>query len=77
MSVDLPDGSAVLSTKLVPATRRSVFDLSVGPDRTILYQKNVEAVCCNETEIRHEVLQSVLHELGHEFGRDESQLVDV
>jgi hypothetical protein len=53
MSVDLPDGSAVLSTNFVPATRRSVFDLSVGPDRTILYQKNDEAVCCNETEISH------------------------
>ena len=51
MSVDLPDGSAVLSTKLVPAPRRSAFDLSVGPDRIILYQKNVEAVCCNEIEI--------------------------
>jgi len=61
----------------VPATRRSVFDLSIGLDRIILYQKDIEAVCSNETEIRHEVTQTVLHELGHYFGMDEAQLKDV
>ena len=61
----------------VPATRRSVFDLSIGPDRIVLYQKNIEAVCSNESEIRHEVRQTVLHELGHYFGMDEDQLKDV
>jgi predicted Zn-dependent protease with MMP-like domain len=61
----------------VPATRRSVFDLSIGPDRIILYQKNIEAVCCNEAEIRNEVRQTLLHELGHYFGMDEAQLEDV
>lgn len=61
----------------VPATRRSVFDLPIGPDRIILYQKNIEAVCSNEAEIRHEVRQTVLHELGHYFGMDEAQLRDV
>ena len=29
----------------VPATQKSVFDLSTGPNRIVLYQKNVEAVC--------------------------------
>ncbi|MBZ5502502.1 MAG: metallopeptidase family protein [Acidobacteriia bacterium] len=61
----------------VPATRRSVFDLSIGPDHIVLYQKNIEAVCSNETEIRHEVRQTVLHELGHYFGMNEAQLKDV
>ena len=61
----------------VPSTRRSVFDLSIGPDRIILYQKNIEAVCRNETEIRQEVRQTVLHELEHYFGMDEAQLKDV
>ena len=60
-----------------PATQRSVFDLPTGPDRIILYQKNIEAVCRNEAEIRHEVRQTVLHELGHYFGMDEAQLKDV
>ena len=61
----------------VPATRRSVFDLSIGPNRIILYRKNIEAVCSNDAEIRHEVRQTVLHELGHYFGMDEAQLRDV
>jgi predicted Zn-dependent protease with MMP-like domain len=61
----------------VPATQKSVFDLSTGPSRIVLYQKNIEALCRNEAEIRHEVRQTVLHELGHYFGMDEAQLKDV
>ena len=41
------------------------------------YRKNIEAVCRNDTGIRHEVRQTVLHELKHYFGMDESQLKGV
>jgi len=61
----------------VPATQKSVFDLSHGPNSVVLYQKNIEAVCSSDAEIRHEVRQTVLHELGHYFGMDEEQLKDV
>ena len=61
----------------VPATRKSAFDLCSGPNRIILYQRNIEAICSNKAEIRHEVRQTVLHELGHYFGMNESQLKDV
>jgi predicted Zn-dependent protease with MMP-like domain len=61
----------------VPTTKKSVFDLSSGPDRIVLYQKNIEAVCSNEEEIRTEIRQTVLHELGHYFGMTEAQLEDV
>jgi predicted Zn-dependent protease with MMP-like domain len=61
----------------VPATQKSVFDLSHGPNRVVLYQKNIEAVCSSDAEIRHEVRQTVLHELGHYFGLDEEQLKNV
>ena len=61
----------------VPATQKSVFDMSYGPDRIVIYQKNIEAVCSSDAEIRHEVRQTVLHELGHYFGMDEEQLKDV
>jgi predicted Zn-dependent protease with MMP-like domain len=43
----------------------------------VLYQKNIEAVCSNEDEIRKEIRQTVLHELGHYFGMTETQLEDV
>lgn len=61
----------------VPTTRKSVFDLPAGPDRIVLYQKNIEAVCSNEAEIRQEIRLTVLHELGHYFGMTEAQLEDV
>jgi len=61
----------------VPTTRKSVFDVPSGPDRIVLYQKNIEAVCSNEDEIRQEVRLTVIHELGHYFGMTEAQLEDV
>jgi len=61
----------------VPATKKSVFDLPAGPDYVVLYQKNIEAVCSNEAEIREQIRRTVIHELGHYFGMDEDQLKDV
>jgi predicted Zn-dependent protease with MMP-like domain len=60
-----------------PATEKGTFDLPYGPDHIILYQKNIEAVCRTEREIREQVLLTVMHELGHYFGMDEEQLKDV
>lgn len=61
----------------VPATKRSVFDISLGPAHIVLYQKNIEAVCSSETEIRQQIRQTLMHELGHYFGMTEEQLRDV
>jgi predicted Zn-dependent protease with MMP-like domain len=61
----------------VPSTQKSVFDLPRSPNRIVLYQKNIEAICSSEAEIRREVRQTVLHELGHYFGMSEAQLKDV
>jgi predicted Zn-dependent protease with MMP-like domain len=61
----------------VPATEKSLFALPGGPDRIVLYQKNIEAVCSNEDEIREEIRLTVVHELGHYFGMSEAQLEDI
>ncbi len=61
----------------VPTTKKSVFDLPTGPDHIVLYQKNIEAVCSNEAEVRHQIRQTLMHELGHYFGMTEEQLKDV
>lgn len=61
----------------VPMTRKSVFDVSTGPDYVVLYQKNIEAVCSNEAEIREQIRRTVIHEFGHYFGMDEEQLKNV
>ena len=61
----------------VPATKKSVFDLPTGPAHIVLYQKNIEAVCSSEAEVRHQIRQTLIHELGHYFGMTEEQLKDV
>lgn len=61
----------------VPTTKKSVFDLPTGPDYVVLYQKNIEAVCSNEAEVREQIRLTIIHELGHYFAMDENQLKDV
>ncbi len=57
----------------VPRTKKSVFQ-ATPPDRIILYQKNIEAICRTAEEIREQVRLTVLHELGHYFGLSEEEL---
>jgi predicted Zn-dependent protease with MMP-like domain len=61
----------------LPATKKSVFDLPTGPAHIVLYQKNIEAVCSSEAEVRKQIRQTLIHELGHYFGMNEEQLRDV
>jgi predicted Zn-dependent protease with MMP-like domain len=60
-----------------PMTERSVFAVPGGPDHILLYQKNIEAVCRDEREVREQVRLTVIHEVGHYFGMSEEQLRDV
>ena len=61
----------------VMETERSVFNADAGPARVVLYQKNIEAVCGTDDEVREEIRLTVLHEFGHYFGMEEDQLEDV
>lgn len=62
----------------VPLTQKSVFHGPIGsPDYVVLYKKNIEAVCSTEAEVRHQIRQTVIHEMGHYFGMTEEQLKDV
>jgi predicted Zn-dependent protease with MMP-like domain len=61
----------------IPTTKKSFFDLPTGPDHVVLYQKNIEAVCSTDAELRDQIRRTVIHELGHYFGMDEEQLKDV
>jgi predicted Zn-dependent protease with MMP-like domain len=61
----------------VPTIQKSIFDLPLSPNHVIIYQKNIEAVCSTDAEIREQVRRTVIHELGHYFGLNESQLWDV
>jgi predicted Zn-dependent protease with MMP-like domain len=57
----------------VPRTEKSVF-YAAPPDQIYLYQKNIEAVCSSDEEIRCQVRATLLHELGHYFGLSEREL---
>jgi len=61
----------------VPMTQKSVHQLPTGPDYVVLYQKNIEAICSTEAEVRDQIRRTVIHELGHYFGMTEEQLRDV
>jgi predicted Zn-dependent protease with MMP-like domain len=57
----------------IPRTEKSVFSSS-PPDRIFLYQRNIEAVCTNEAEVRRQIRATLLHEVGHYFGLGEEEL---
>lgn len=58
----------------IPATQKSIFDIVTAPNRIVLYQRNIEAVCRTDAQIREQVRTTVMHELGHYFGMSEEQL---
>jgi len=60
----------------VPMTEKSVFQSS-GPDRVVLYQRNIEAACSSRKELVREIRLTLLHELGHYFGLSEDELEDI
>jgi predicted Zn-dependent protease with MMP-like domain len=60
----------------VPRTEKSTF-YATPPDHIFLYQKNIEAVCSSDEEIRRQVRDTLLHELGHYFGLSEEELRDL
>ncbi len=69
-----------------PRTKRGFFGADTGPNRIVVYQKNIEAhaeaVAAEEGRsveetIREEVRLTILHEFGHYFGLDEEALEDL
>lgn len=47
---------------------------NVLPDTIIIYQGPLERMSANREELRENVRQTVVHEVGHYFGLDEEQL---
>ena len=60
----------------VPLTEKSAFS-ATPPDRIILYQKNIEAVCSSDEQVCRQIRATLLHEVGHYFGLSEDELQDV
>ena len=59
-----------------PLTEREGYNLAL-PDRIVLFQGPIEAVCATEREVMEEVRRTVLHELAHHFGIDDQRLEEM
>lgn len=60
----------------IPQTEKSVF-YAAPPDRIFLYQKNIEAVSSSDAEVRRQIRDTLLHEIGHYYGLSEDELRDI
>jgi predicted Zn-dependent protease with MMP-like domain len=50
---------------------------NVLPDTIVIYQKPLERMSASREDLRENVRQTVVHEVGHYFGLDEEQLQDL
>ncbi len=60
----------------IPMTEKSVFQ-AAGPDRIVLFQRNIESACRTRRQLVREIRLTLLHELGHYFGLSEEELEDI
>lgn len=58
----------------VPRPQRSVWYQPPLPDVIYIYQRNIEAICRTEEEVKAQVRQTVIHEIGHYFGLTDEEL---
>ena len=56
----------------VPLTKRT--GLGGMPDRITIYQDAICRYCNTEEEVREQVRETVVHEIGHYFGIDDPRL---
>jgi predicted Zn-dependent protease with MMP-like domain len=58
----------------VPLVERHVDSTLLEPDRITLFHGPLQAMARTEAELRRQIRQTLIHELGHFFGFDEAEL---
>ncbi|HET6499124.1 MAG TPA: metallopeptidase family protein [Amycolatopsis sp.] len=61
----------------VALTERTSAYGGVLPDRISIYRSPILAMCDNENQVVEEVLITVVHEIAHHFGIDDTRLHDL
>lgn len=61
----------------VPFSHRGPYYGNVPPDVIVIYQKPIEAICRTEAEIRDQIQETVIHEVGHYFGFSDRELREI
>jgi predicted Zn-dependent protease with MMP-like domain len=58
----------------VPLTSRTTGYAGVLPDRITIYRQAICLVCQSEQEVADQVRRTVIHEVAHHFGIDDTRL---
>ncbi len=58
----------------IPLQRKSVWHSGAMPDKITIYQKNIEAICRSDEEIKNRIKKVVRHEVAHFVGFTEEQV---
>jgi predicted Zn-dependent protease with MMP-like domain len=58
----------------VPLTSRTSQYAGVLPDRITIYRRAICAICRTEDEVAERVRRTVIHEVAHHFGIDDTRL---
>lgn len=58
----------------IPLTERDAGYFGVLPDRITIFRLPIQKISRDEEEIKAQVRETVMHELGHYFGMEEDQL---
>jgi len=58
----------------IPLTQRTSSYTMVLPDRITIFQRPIESLCASDQQIVDQIRRTVVHELAHHFGLEESDL---
>lgn len=58
----------------IPFTHRNTWYMGTLPDRIILFQKNIEAICNTKEDLALKIREVVVHEIAHYFGMSEKEI---
>ena len=74
-SMGLPEGEPLLGAYYgVPLGEKSFFDVTMEPDRIVIYKGPLEEMCETLDELVEEIEITVIHEIAHHFDIDEETL---
>ena len=68
------DGSLLGLYEGVPLTERNTEYSMVLPDRITIFRRAILGECDSEDDVVDEVRTTVVHEVGHHFGIDDTRL---
>ena len=61
----------------IPLTSRTSQYAGVLPDRITIYRQAICAICRTEQQVAEQVRRTVIHEVAHHFGIDDSRLTEL